>query len=132
MKDSEQRRFLREILAGDELSNLRQASLESGLKWMRQQRRRRAALRACALLCLPALLALALIYKPAREIEQGHPAEAVQVRLPQVAPSIELITDEQLFALFPGRAMALIGKPGQQQVLFLEGSTAADGPRPVN
>jgi hypothetical protein len=38
---------------------------------------------------------------------------------------IKLITDEELFALFPGRSVALIGKPGHQQLVFLNNQTQA-------
>ena len=38
---------------------------------------------------------------------------------------IKLITDEELFALFPGRSVALIGKPGHQQLVFLNTQTQA-------
>ena len=30
------------------------------------------------------------------------------------------INDDELFALFAGRSMALIGKPGEQQLVFLD------------
>jgi hypothetical protein len=33
---------------------------------------------------------------------------------------VEYITTEQLFALFPNRPMALVGKPGHQQLIFLD------------
>ena len=33
---------------------------------------------------------------------------------------VKIITDEELFALFPNRAMALIGPPGRQQLIFLD------------
>jgi hypothetical protein len=33
---------------------------------------------------------------------------------------VEYITADQLFALFPNRPMALIGKPGHQQLIFLD------------
>jgi hypothetical protein len=33
---------------------------------------------------------------------------------------VKLITDDELLALFPDRPVALIGKPGQQQLVFLD------------
>jgi hypothetical protein len=33
---------------------------------------------------------------------------------------VKIINDEELFALFPNRAMALIGSPGHQQLIFLD------------
>lgn len=37
---------------------------------------------------------------------------------------IRFINDEELFALFPDRPMALIGEPGQQQLVFLDNRPA--------
>ncbi len=33
---------------------------------------------------------------------------------------LEIITDEELFSLFPNRPLALVGKPGHQQLIFLD------------
>jgi hypothetical protein len=40
----------------------------------------------------------------------------------------EIITDEELFALFPNRALALIGSPGHQQLVFLDHGIASEHP----
>jgi len=41
---------------------------------------------------------------------------------------VKYITTQELFALFPGRPIALIGKPGRQQVIFLDEIARADRP----
>jgi hypothetical protein len=33
---------------------------------------------------------------------------------------VRVISDEELFALFPGRSLALVGPPGHQQLVFLD------------
>jgi hypothetical protein len=33
---------------------------------------------------------------------------------------VKFINDEELLALFPGRPLALVGKPGEQQLVFLD------------
>ena len=39
---------------------------------------------------------------------------------------VEYITADQLFALFPNRQIALVGKPGHQQLIFLDDHPASD------
>ena len=41
-----------------------------------------------------------------------------------LTPAVKTITDDELFALFPGRSMALIGKPGHQELVFLDSPAA--------
>jgi hypothetical protein len=54
------------------------------------------------------------------------PAKPSEVRTGEVAavtapePGVKIINDEELFALFPGRAVALIGKPGHRQFVLLD------------
>jgi hypothetical protein len=36
------------------------------------------------------------------------------------AQPIKVISDEELFALFPRRSLALIGSPGHQKLVFLD------------
>jgi len=125
MKPSDQDSLLNEILADDELSAFRQASLERGLTAIRRLRSQRSILRRCALAALPLLGALAfflhwkvqnsgrrmIVSKPAREVVPSPSREIARVRF---------ISDEELFALFPDRSLALIGKPGEQQLVFLD------------
>ena len=122
MKRFEQDRLLQELLEEDQLSALRRSSLEQGLALVRRQRvmRRAARVLACAV-PLILVLALALARLP------RSPQQAVLDSSPttEPTPQVKIITDEQLFALFPNRSMALIGKPGHQQLVFF------DQPAPV-
>jgi len=125
MKPHEPNRLLKEILAGDELTDFRQASLEQGLNAMRRRQRRRRVVRVCALLMLPLLLTFAILSRHApgtsnRQIASTNPTAAAFPTPPPDRRDTKFITDEELFALFPNRSMALIGKPGQQQLVFLD------------
>jgi hypothetical protein len=125
MKRSEQDQLLKEILAGDDLSDFRRASLEQGLVAIRRQRRRRRVVRACALVSLPFLLVLGIVIRrtlesPAERIASVNPP-VTAIPAPRAGSGdVKFITDEELFALFPNRLLALIGKPGQQQLVFLD------------
>jgi hypothetical protein len=47
---------------------------------------------------------------------------------PTETNKVKIITDEELFALFPNRAVALIGAPGHQQLIFLNNGVASEEP----
>src|SRR2546426_10703318 len=127
MKRSDQRSLLREILTGDDLTDFRRASLEDGLPAVRRHRQRRLGLRISALASLPIFLALAIVLQRAPQStsrQAGSPgARAVPTALRADTTRVKFITDEELFALFPNRPMALIGKPGKQQLVFLDSAT---------
>jgi hypothetical protein len=146
--------LLRELLGDDSLENLRRDSLAAGLVALRARRRRRAVL-AGASAAAVLLLAFALAWPghpagdptangdatpPSRllaAVAEADPTATGATRLqPEAAPAeispdtadngVQLITDEELFALFPGRSMALIGPPGAQQFLFLGDQSALE------
>jgi hypothetical protein len=129
MKRHDQDKLLRETLSGEEVSDFRQASLAGGLAAVRRRRRYRRAAQFSALAVLTLLVALGIAHqrkqeKLSREVASLKPNSATLAGSP--APSAEtakvkIISDEELFALFPGRAMALVGKPGEQQLVFLDG-----------
>jgi hypothetical protein len=112
MKRSDQDRLLREVLADENLAHLRERSLAAGLASLRQRRRRRSLLATAASL---ALMLTALI---ATRRQSAIPPEVVVA--PVERPHVKLISDEELFALFPRRATALIGPPGAQKFVFLD------------
>jgi hypothetical protein len=129
MKRDDQDKLLRETLTGEELSDFRKASLAGGLASVRRRRRYRRAAQATAVLVLTLLVSLGIVHEhrnraPVREVASIKRTSATPA--PSPAPSTEAakvktISDEELFALFPGRAMALVGKPGEQQFVFLDG-----------
>ncbi|HTJ00382.1 MAG TPA: hypothetical protein VL527_15995 [Dongiaceae bacterium] len=128
MKPSDPKELLHEILADAELDQLRRTSLDAGLTVVRRTRRQQSVLRVSLLAGLPVLLALAFALAW-RQLPTAQPNPVVAAVRP-VSPSpvappaptqVETISDAQLFALFSGRPLALIGSPGHQQALFLDG-----------
>lgn len=126
MNRLDQDRLLRDLFGGEELSTFRQASLDQGLALLRQRRRRRRlALRVCALACLPLALAAGAFVRQAILASTEHlrtvssPALSGSSATARLAP-IKFISDEQLLDLFPGRPLALVGRPGHQQLVFLD------------
>jgi hypothetical protein len=128
MNDPDQDRLLREIVAGEEIEDFRRGSLAAGLASIRAARRRRRAYRACALgLAVAAVAGIAL----ERSMFSGREAQRIAAATPapavQAAPDgVKIIDEKQLFALFPNRSIALIGKPGQERFYFLD-TVAANG-----
>jgi len=123
MKPFEQDRVLNEILADEKLAELRRTSLLEGVKFLRRQRRHRFALR----LGLPAavIFLCGLGIWLSRDSGQARHHVAM-VQLPEKSPPspglsahVKYISDDELLALFPNRPVALIGKPGQQRLVFL-------------
>jgi hypothetical protein len=120
--------LLKEILADEKLAELRTNSLHQGLLAMRQARRRRYAARVAVTLILCGGLWLTFV-RPMSETHmalKSAPKTASKPSLHETPrPSgVKLISDDQLLALFPDRSVALIGSPGQQQFVIL------DGPKP--
>ena len=128
MKRSEQDRLLREILDDGDAANVRAASLARGLAFLQQRRRRQHVAQACAAAILPLLLISVLVAhlapRPASTPPPARPAAAP----PADTAKVKIITDEELFALFPNRALALIGSPGYQQLVFLDHGAASEQP----
>jgi hypothetical protein len=123
MKRDEQNRLLNEIL---ETSEFRSNSLRRGLDVVRRSRRRRWAVRAGGMMLGLAAAILAMVFggsarRPGSESRPSPPPEIAHSAPPaQESTGIERITDEELFALFPGRSVALIGPAGHQQFVFLD------------
>jgi len=125
MKHSDQELLLKEILAGNELSSFRQTSVERGLAALHRRSNQRSVLRIAALAALPLLTALALLLHSSasnarRRTLASKSASDVAPSRPREIAKVRFISDEELFALFPDRSMALIGKPGEQELVFLD------------
>jgi homoserine kinase len=119
--------LLKELLSNDKMARLRRESLSRSLEAMRTARVRRQAMRTCALGALPVLLLawLWLHSLPVKHTEMAqNSTQTSHVQSVAIAarpsPEVETITDEQLFNLFPGRAVALIGKPGNQMFVVMD------------
>jgi hypothetical protein len=125
MKDTNQDPLLREIVSGEELSGLRRASLEEGLRTLRIRERRRTVVRACLVSAAALVVAGGMLFQwrswhstPDNPGSKG--AVATSGPAPGRVGEVKFITDDELLALFPDRPVALVGKPGRQQLVFLD------------
>lgn len=132
MKHSERDRLLTEILAGEEVSGFRQTSLELGLRALKTRQRRRQIARICMVCSFALLAGGAVIWGSWQTLSTGRDSAATAPRVatttapaPTVAGDVKFISDDELLALFPDRSVALIGKPGHQQLVFLDADKKA-------
>jgi len=118
------------ILSNDGLAEARAKSLAQMLAAARQRQRRRRAARTVALgltpvMCVAGLLLCLRSAAPlSRRAAAPGRAAASPARVPQTTPQpgpgVKVVTDDELLALFPGRAVGLIGPPGRQKLVFLD------------
>jgi hypothetical protein len=106
----------------DDADRVRRESLERGLREIRRRRQNRAIVTSAAGCLALTLLILAARHRPRAS---AAPPEATPQRAPNPqhtpnATTVRILSDRQLFALFPGRPAALIGPPGSQQLIFLD------------
>lgn len=123
MKNSDENPLLKEILADENLSALREASLKQGLNAMRRHRRIRRVMHAGMFVLIPTLLIFTLRKPNPQSVGQTSDPRAQEMPPAAIASGdsgIKVISDEELFALFPGRSLALIGKPGHQELVDLD------------
>lgn len=122
MKRQEQDHLLNELLTGEAVSDFRQASLARVQSAIRSRKLRRRAAKIAALAMLPVLVAVGFVishssHTSVKPMERPAPTVVQNGLKP---PSVRVISDEELFALFPGRQMALVGPPGHQKLIFLD------------
>ena len=114
MKRSDQDRLLENILADDALDRRRAATLTAMLGAVRRRRQRRTLLTSAAGMLALAFGLAAVIQRRAAEPLAPAPA-------PRLHPSaVAVISDEQLLTLFAHRPVALIGRAGEQRLMFLD------------
>ena len=106
----------------EELDPVRRASLEAGLFALRARRRRRHFWATAG-----AVAPLVVIFAFAAFRYRGGAtgSRAVAPVSASAAPTVKFINDSELLALFPNRAVALIGPPGSQQLRFLDSDSRA-------
>ena len=124
----EQDQLLKELLTGEEISDFRRASLEQGIALIRLQRKRRQIAQRAAMVCVGLVLSSLFINQIAKSSRSRPATSQAQQAVPPVPvatnPEIKWINDDELFALFADRSMALIGKPGEQQLVFLDSQSS--------
>lgn len=124
-----------DLLSENAPVDFRRASLERTLAAARGHQRRRRICRAAAMAVLPCVFFLAVFLwregdTAIRRVASGGPAAAP----PQAARAvpgtrIHLITDAELFAMFPDRPAALIGSDKDRQFVLLD-ELPKPAPRP--
>jgi hypothetical protein len=119
MTDQDKNQLLEDLFGDDELNHLRQTSLLRGLQELRRRRRRALAARV-SMMALPVLLLAAMVFYPLFHPPSHASAPTMMAYSPAAESKVEYITADQLFALFPNRQMALVGKPDHQQLIFLD------------
>lgn len=120
-----------DLLADAAPADLREQMLRQTVGVVRKKRRRRTATLVVGLV-IP--IALLLTFHAPNQPAVDQPT-AVAASTPKALPSQaklaskislkpEIISDEELFAMFPNHALALVGSPGNQQLLILGESPA--------
>jgi hypothetical protein len=118
-----QRRLLDPVLTGADVEDLRRASLEQGVAVLRWRSRRRRLARVCLLIALPAWVGVAVWFWQFHLFSDSLNSRNRSVAMASIKPPpsrVSFITDEELFTLFHGRSLALIGPPGHQELVFLD------------
>lgn len=147
MNPSNQDDFLREIVADADLETVRERTLWQGVRQMRARRRRRR-LTAITAAIVPLVMLVALVWRPSllrvrstRPLAMAaslSPAASLSDKRangsfsPTKTAAVKIINKDQLLALFPGRSMALIGKPGRQELVFLDAPASQMPASPSN
>jgi len=101
---------------------LESASLDVMICTVRRTRQRKRLARAAAVLSLAALGVAGLVHFVHSDRGAGRaqiPVISAETKR-DPTPRVRKISDEELFALFPDRQMALVGPPGDQRLLFLD------------
>jgi hypothetical protein len=124
MNRSERDQLLKEVLGTDELADLREQSLQHGLQAVHRRRKQRVMLRTGSIVILAVFCFLYFRSNQPPVVTSNQNPITDTATIDKIG-DIKLITDEELFALFPGRSVALIGKPGHQQLVFLNTQTQA-------
>ena len=133
-----QDRLLTALISGDEVAAVREASMARGLAEMRRSRRRRwiaqisgMSVTILALLLLAQKVQLESSRRVVRQTEESvMPFAQLEQGVTQI--DVKVITDEELFALFPGRRLGLIGEPGKQQLVFFDEPSDPSSPGTVS
>lgn len=123
MKDSDHRELWREALEESIDPGFEAASLARTLASVRRFRRgRRIAKTAGASVMLGFLFYLtAHLSTPPKSLTAGGQASPQPAKQPEPAVTkVHFLTDEELLDRFPNRAVALIGPPEHERLVFLE------------
>lgn len=121
MNSHDREKLLKEILPSDDVADFRRASLESGLAGMHRERQRRHIMRTGAMAAILICLFVGIFLK-SRNTTRNQDTKIQPLPTaawPALASHVDFISDDQLLALFTNQPVALIGKPGEQRLVFL-------------
>ena len=123
MKNTDHHELWRDALDDTLPADFATVTLTTMLGAARTRRRRKAAVKGtiAAALVIPALF---LALRPGPQVQvtppigQGH--QEIPSPTPPAPPPIQVMSDDELLAQFPGRAVALIGSGDSKQLVFLD------------
>ncbi|HTL16694.1 MAG TPA: hypothetical protein VL793_05620, partial [Patescibacteria group bacterium] len=122
MKLHEHEEFLQELLDHETMAALRQESLQACLTSLRRKRRRQILARWSLFMSVPLLVGMLFFLNRFDSRHLTMPLGPTRLVSSAAAPDreVKIINDQELFALFPNRPIALVGKPGHQRLVFLD------------
>ena len=123
MKDSENDRLLRDVLADATLEQTRERTLRAGLARL-QRRRQRRALLATGAASLTLALAVASFVASRAPSRSALNHAAAPTDFPAASGHVRFIDDDELLARFADRGVLLVGEPGRQRLIFLDQKNA--------
>ena len=100
--------------------SLESGSLDAMLSAARRVRIRRECATGSGAITAAVALAAAVFFSQRPVGQPSTSAGSPAVRMETA--TVHKLTDEELFALFPGRQMALVGPPEDQRLFFLDAS----------
>jgi len=130
-------RLLTAVLTDEDSGGFRETSLQTSLAALRNRNRRRRLVQGMArasVLVIAVTWISRTVLSPTAPIPvttvvepvSASPHQSERATIP--GTTIQMISDEELFALFPGRPLALIGPKGNQELVFLDEVAAASWP----
>ena len=122
-------RLLQELFDSEELARLRRVSLDHMLASARLRRQRRRIGRAgvfaaLSLLLITGVFSIRAPRAPTVRNASSAPANTAASASKATSVTVKIITDEELYALFPNRSLALIGPVGAQRLVFFDNGSA--------
>lgn len=118
--------LLNDVLSPETSEDIRTTTLDQGLTALRQRKRKRVLIQRAGICAAAAFVLIALVVsltpsteKPSTSVAAvSVPSAPVDKTVP--GTNIRIISDEELFALFPDRPLALVGPKGHQELIFLD------------
>jgi hypothetical protein len=132
MKLFGEQRLLSEILAEEQGAGFRQASLDAGLTYLRRRKRQQVA-KQCGVAMVFIALASGMWLRSGSRLSSQPIASSASFDQTQAAAQVvpvKVISDQELFALFPNRPLALVGRAGEQELVFLDSALVEDSRAP--